>query len=407
MMALLPIVVCCAPPIGLILIMLAYGHVRHPLSLAIIFGLMMGGLGFGLYNTSEYSDLTRFMEQAMLTQGLTIRESESLFVNSHISDSPLAVLWFWTIGQSGNAQLYPASIAFLEYTCLAYMVTDYAMSVKVPRRQYAILLLFLIISTPLFDSVNSVRSTPALALGTLAMYLECYKRRHYLIAVLFYCCAPLIHSVGFIVLPIRLLCEVAKRSWRIAVASAFLLLPGAFAVSGILNPLFVKLGFNVMSKLQTYVGGDASTSDYAAHVASTKFLIVRKWITFALMATSAYMAWQAQKSESSREGRAINELGSLTAAISMSFALIVAVPSYARFAYVAVPFTGISYLNSLAIPRSKDKGVVRNSHTVSKLIYQCLFAAYTALMCVNMYRRVDIAAFSAHILFGFLGAIAL
>ena len=406
MPALLPIAAICSPLFAFLLAIQLYSSKRPALPTALAIGLAMAALGFGLYSTNQYNDLATYSAMTLTTQGLSLRQSIDLFSSSHMSDTPLGIAWFWLVGRTGNPQVYPATIAFVEYSILAYILTDAAAEAKVSRHEYAVLLLFLLVATPIFDSVNSVRSTPSMAVGALAIYLEHYKKRCLPIAVLCYCLSPLIHSAGFIVFPMRIMCSVARRSIPLAITGGILLLPVAYLLADIADPILSSFGLSVASKVRTYVGGGSSA--YTDHVVRQTFYHVRKWVTFALMAIACFEVskWLRKRDADEPDGmRGIAEIGLAYAAITMGFVLFVTAPTYARFTYVAVPFLGIATIHGMM--SHGFRGNIRSVPGFGLHEFLCVvaFIGFVALSLVNMARRVDLMAFVCHLVFGFFGAL--
>ncbi|ACV22263.1 hypothetical protein Shel_12350 [Slackia heliotrinireducens DSM 20476] len=367
----------------------------------------MSGIAFGLYSTSIYSDLTTYTNQAMQTSGLSLGQSFDLFSRTHINDTPLAIVWFWLIGQSGNAQLYPASIAFVEYSIIGYIFTDYSTTRGYSRRQYALLLVLLIVSLPLYNSVASVRSTPAMAIGLLGLYLVFVKEVKNPLVFSLFIVSILIHSVGFIFIPLVFLCQIGKNRPMIAVLLAIALLPVVFFSAYTLEPIFSYFGFSVVNKVQAYVGG--SESEYALHVLSSDYLQVKKWTSIAwasvALVLQCHIAARFCKNDERFEHLVI--IGIMLCANVVSFGILITVPSYARFLYTAVPISILVVTGAIlntSITNDFERGGFWGLVTV---LFFVLSLAVIVVALYDVPRRIAIGLLMNHVLLGFFGTILL
>jgi len=393
------------PLFGFIALVLNFSKSTNPVTYGLLIGVCMSGIAFGLINTSEYSDLARFMDQAMLTQGLSPQQSLDLFSRSHISDTPLAIMWFWLVGQTGIAQLYPASIAFVEYAIIGYIFTDYAVSARFKRGQYLFLLGVLAVTLPLFDSVGSVRSTPALALAILAIYLEyCKSIKHPLVYTL-YIIPIFIHSIGFIAIPLRLLCVLGGSRATLAIVCSALMLPAAYALSSVLDPVFSSWGFSVMSRVQTYVAG--GESEYAQHVAEGTFFQIKKYLAIALGLVSAFIMLRVKGrygTHSDDVNARLSLIGGLLCGLIASFAVVVVVPSYARFLYTALPICALCVVGArMKYGKWQLPGAEAGIYVISQVLFWVLIVAMFALSMFELTRRISMSGLLAHVLLGYFG----
>ena len=406
MVFLLALMAIVAPVLALSLLVISFQKINSPIAFAVVIGLAMAGISFGLHNTSIYSDLTTYMGQAMLTQGLSIDESLNLFSRGHMSDTPIAIFWFWLVGQTGNAQWYPASIAFVEYAIIGFIFTDYAKDAQYTRRQYGIIILLLIITLPLYNSVSSVRSTPALAIGILGFYLDFCKHIRNPFVYLLYAIAILIHSIGFILLPLRLICQLGIRCPRLAVVLTIVLLPSVYFFASVLDPIFSQFGFSVIDKVQSYVAG--SDSEYALHVADSNFLQVKKWVSIILAAVSIVLQLRALTEKNDKSDllhKRLCLIGCALAAVIVSFGIIISMPSYARFLYTAVPVSALVITRGrLDDKLGKQTQSADSLHAAFYVLFLLLVAAEFALVLYELPRRIAVGDLAWYVAFGFFGS---
>ena len=409
----IPILAAVLPMAALVLLVVNYNKVDSPLYHGIVLAIVFAGLGFGLYNISPYSDLTNYMDQLMLTQGHTLQESLKLFSRGHMKDTPLAIVWFWLVGNTGNAQWYPASIAAVEFGIMGYLTADYAKASAFNRKQYAILLVLFIVAIPLFHAVTSVRSTPALAIGVLGFYLDFVKGKRNPLVYLLYVVAILIHSLGFILIPLRIICQIGVKRPGIAVALAAALLPLVYVLAGVLDPLFSKLGFSVIQKVQTYVSG--GESEYAQHVTQSLYLQVKKWVSILFALVALYLQLQAVRETDDKTDRLQTRLGLLGCSLCATiviFGVMITTPSYARFLYTATPIAVLMVSRRMLSGPTKlslfdGNGKIRiplNVQNVMILLFLALLAAGFALTLYDLPHRIDIGGLLWHVAFGFCGA---
>lgn len=401
------IVATALPIVALVLLVLRYGKAGSPVVFGLVIGIAMSGIAFGLYNISEYSDLTKYMDQAMLTQGLSIGESLNLFSRGHMKDTPLAIIWFWAIGLTGNAQWYPASIAFVEYSIIGYILTDYAKEAGYDRKQYALVLALMILTVPLFNSVTSVRSTPALAIAFLGFYLDFCKHIRNPLVYLLYVIPIFIHALAVILIPVRILCQLGVKRPALAVATTVLLLPAAYIFADALNPIFLRMGSSIMHKVLTYVSN--SDSEYAQHVLGSTFLQTRKWVSILLSLFALHFLLRELR-EADGNGSPLHKALCLGAcmlnALIISFGLVVVVPSYTRLVYITHPISALIITKRLPFfDASTSFRWGRNSECVLMVLYILLIFAHFALTLYELPRRVAVAGLAWHVLFGFFGAL--
>lgn len=161
-------------------------------------------------------DITRYFYMLERCASMTLNEinvffDDGLFVKNYI---------FWLISRTGNVHLLPAISTGTVYGIASYITCSYCESED--KDQYIpIIMLFQFLSLPFFSITSNIRNVWCFALITLAAYRELYQKKNNAVTLCLYILPCFIHSGGWILIGIRLVCMIAKRFRFIAIIVAF------------------------------------------------------------------------------------------------------------------------------------------------------------------------------------------
>lgn len=206
-------------------------------------------------------DITRYFY--MLKQCATMSLSETneffddgLFIKNFI---------FWMIGHLGDVHLLPAISTGTVYASATYITCSYCEN-ESRVKDIPIVMLFQFLTLPFFSITSNIRNVWCFSLIMLAAYRELYLKKKDMLTLCMYILPCFIHSGGWVLIGIRLICMLARRFRFIAIMIAF-------GVAQIINYLYGIISY-IPNKMVTemvivaYKYLNETNSVYALSVAS-------------------------------------------------------------------------------------------------------------------------------------------
>ena len=257
------------------------------------------------------------------------------------ADYPIASFAFWIVGQTGNPQLIQAVNGFVEYTILTYIALDYCKSKKTSNGAVVACLLLMLALVPLYSSIAAIRSTPAFAIGMLALYRDVYKAKRDLLTLVLYLAPFFIHAAGLSLLAIRLLSLFNRKQPAFAFIAGLASLPVLIGSASALTWLFSSFGVNPLEMLIEY--SESGATGWAATVSNSLFYQLFRYINICFIAVTVFDVLRFNKLSKARGLIGFELSGVLLSGLGLvlGFCLLIADPSFMRYSYAIYPFVAL------------------------------------------------------------------
>lgn len=383
---------------------IGYGlKVRRAASTSLLIGLCMAVICLGLRHSAEGTafegDISRYATYVDVYCGKGLFEAFSL-PSDPFESYPLTTLWFWLVSQTGYDYSIQASAAFVNYSIISYCWLDYSNREGFSHRRTLISAGLIVCAFPLFYSLSALRSTTALLLQALAVYLELYRGERNAAIIPLYVLPCLLHSTCYLVLIVRLIYQLFRESPRFVFFSGVVSIPLALAFSSVLSPLFSAFNVNIIDMLSAYsdyTGTHADASSSALYYLVLK--IVNIVFIFLLL-----VDW-GEKIRSLRQ----NHLSSPTLNVSKfhlamlgfitGLAVFIQADSYLRFTYAVFPFAVLLFVSDW-FGTDVPGGTAVGNRKVMKGGYLCVLLSLLALHLFAFIRFVQLDEILRSALFG-------
>lgn len=310
----------------------------------------------GIANTGG-GDLTTYAAEIQKYNGISLEQTQNLKYAGY----PVASFAFWIIGQTGNPHLIQALNGFVEYSILSYLLLDYCKTNHVPDKKIVICILLMLAFIPLYSSIAAIRSTPALALGTLALYRDVYKKERGILTIAFYLLPFFIHAAGLSMIAVRAIAFIFKKQLFLIFIVGLSALPVLIVCGNALTWVFASYEVNPMEMLLQYTG--SSSVGWAATVSDSLFYQLFRILNIAFIVFIVFDIMVSEYFKMSRSGSKTHQgsfelLGVLLAGLGlvMSFCIFMVDPSFMRYSYAIYPFVVlyIAWQNSLSRSNAKE-----------------------------------------------------
>ncbi len=329
---------------------IGYGvKTRHITSASLLIGLCMAVICLGLRHSAEGTafegDISRYATYVDVYCGKSLFEAFTL-PSDPFESYPLSTLWFWLVSQTGYDYSIQASAAFVNYSIIGYCWLDYSNREGYSCRRTLISAALIVCVFPLFYSLSALRSTTALLLQSLAIYLELYRGKRNVVTISLYVLPCFLHSTCYLVLIVRMIYQLFRESPRFVFFGGVVSIPLALAFSSALSPLFSAFNVNIIDMLSAYseyTGTHADASSSALYYQVLKIVN----IVFILM---LLVDWGGKIRSLKR-----NRLNSPTSNVSKFYlsmlgfitglALFIQADSYLRFTYAVFPFAVLLFVS--------------------------------------------------------------
>lgn len=409
MYLLLAIFAVAFPIVSLPCVVWQYCNQRKVLSAAIVVGIAMSVISMGIVNIGG-GDLTAYSLEISKYNSLQFSEIWEL----KYANYPLASIVFWLISKTGNPHLLQAVIGFVEYMVLAYIVFDFSKIHNLQNKQIVCGVIAIIVFIPLFSSVSAVRSTPALAIGLLALYRDVVKGKRDIATIVLYVAPLAIHATGLSMLLVRLISLIANKSFMASAAIGFSVIPILLVFGQLFSGLFQFFGVNPIELLLSYV--DQGSIGWSSVVSASTFyqlfrvlnIIFAVYVIFDICIRIMKMTYQDIE-----KGRLSVTVAGL--ALIVGFAVFVTDPSFMRYSYAIYPLVVLHVMMGLSRETnicSRDNGFhteqERKSNykyiAVAKWIYVLFGLTFLISHIYLMSLGAAVEPFIATLFFGPLGS---
>lgn len=199
MFILIAVVSMIFPIAGFCLTTLSFNQYRKPFISALLFGIVVSAAIYG-YSADLDNDIYRHMQSMMLYSSVPFYDAFDLLKNNGWNISAVYTwdIWLWVISKLDNAYLLQASGAFVGYTLISYMVLSLANQKNLLMKEWFPFYGMAILSFPILEIINGIRSANAFILCTVACYLYYFKRKRKFIACILLIVALFLHHGAII-----------------------------------------------------------------------------------------------------------------------------------------------------------------------------------------------------------------
>ena len=340
------------------------------IGISIIAGIGLATISLGLKNTGALSgDLVAYSETSMQMGNGSLADAFTLAAQEKYQDYYLAVIWLWLVGRYANTCLIPALGAFIEYAVLTYMLVDYSKHKDWNYDKLLISVISFICLVAYYFSVSSVRSTPALSISMLALYLDYVRNKRYPWIPLLYIIPCFIHVAGILAIAFRVALILFNKHPKLAFFVMGGSLVAAYRTAILLDPIATSIGLgNLSTKIVRYVNW--TSTGWAGVVSSSRYYKVLKYtniLTCVVLASIIFVAQSIQKNQDNIDetDERLITLSLCGIGFTLGIAAIITVPSYLRFTYIFYPpsiLICVEYLDKVDV-RYLDRRRSPNIHT--------------------------------------------
>lgn len=380
-----------------------FAKLRKAVPCALLAGVAMMIVCCGLRHVAEGTlfegDVSRYSDYVALYQGVSFWDAFQV-AGSTFKSYPVTTIWFWAVSQTGYRYSLQASACFVNYSIAFYFLFDQAKKEKLSSGQITLGVVLMLSCLPLFYSTSALRSTPALILGMLAVYLEFAKRRRGVATLALYIVPCFIHSTAFLVPIARLLYQLLGKSFSKLMLCGLLSIPIVLAFSSALSGLFSIFNVNIVDMLMSYsdwTGTHADASSSALYYTAVKAVNVAFMVLLCL--DNLCRSKGGTDSADDLTKFCVSMLGFL-----ISLSLFVQADSYLRFTYAVYPLLVVPVVRS----RFRSGSDKRRCGTVAlsgldccaKAAYVLCYAALFALHAFAFLRFVQLEEIARYAFFG-------
>lgn len=362
---------------------------------ALLMGMAMASICLGLQHVAEgtasQGDISRYATYVDIYHGISFDEAFSLR-GDPFDNYPLTTVWFWLVSQSEFAYSLQASAAFINYSIVFYFLFDYSKNEDFSSGQTILGAVFIFCVFPFFYSVSALRSTVALLLCMLAVYFDLRKTQHRVITLVLYLGPCLIHSTAYLVVIVRILYQVLKKSPYFLFVGGLISVPTVLALSAVFSSLFSIFNVNIVEMLSSYSDWTGTHVNEASSALFYSVLKVVNILFMVLFAADGLFTLKGQKGSLDERGRGVYAFCLAMAGFVTSLALFVLADSYLRFTYALYPIIAIIIVSChfpSAMSLTGGARVLSTSILVRKTGYLVCMGALFALHAFAFYKFVQ------------------
>lgn len=209
----------------------AYLRTRRALLASVGIALSIAAVAY-FYRTTEVADVYRHIEWLALYEHVPLHKA---FDAGHYHYLYLWDVLSWTVAHIGNPYLLQASVAFIAYAIISYVVLDCGNRVNARTASVLAVWILVFCAVPILGIFSGMRNSLAALICALAIYREVMQRRSRKSSLLLFICALLIHRASIVIFVLWLVFPFIKRLNRTAIILTFL---GAASVT-MLAPLLL------------------------------------------------------------------------------------------------------------------------------------------------------------------------
>lgn len=161
----------------------------------------LSAMGF-LYVPASGADLYRIIPVMHIYSGESFKQILQLFFDT---STPVAMIYYWIIGQFNVDGLLPAVTAFITYSNIFYIFKDYINKNENISKKNIALTLFFIMATGFFiETISNIRTILAFSIIVRCIYNEIINQKSIIWNIPLYIIASLIHASSLAITIIRI-----------------------------------------------------------------------------------------------------------------------------------------------------------------------------------------------------------
>lgn len=333
-----------------------------------IMALYLGIGGYCFKNPATDPDIVRYIHYLRMYQGRSLWDSFNLVYNNLFAVD----IWFHLIAKTGDFQLLPASAVFIYYFIVFYVMGDYRTRFEVSRSDFALLVFWVFCSSQFAFILNSFRSYVAFAMFFLAVYREEIQDRRDVLNVFLYICPVFLHLSSMLLLVIRGISKIKRKSWGI-IGVSIVFMRGIIAIladtaekihtsSAVLRQIK-----DALIRADMYFSWEEG--GWADQVRNSGYYSVVKIFCLGITVFSVFILWKEWVKWRREEYEVREEDGVLFDSLQFcsfgSIYLLITLQTFAmtapecfRFVFPALPFLGMLYIENLPGKRQNGDDMV-------------------------------------------------
>ena len=403
--ALIEIFIYCAAPVAFLPVVLAGYHTadqkREKLLWSILIAIYFGMMGYCFKNLKLDSDMVRYTSWVRLYEGKKIYEIFNL--NAPTMENVFLIdLWFYLISFTKNIQLLPASVAFIYYLIVFYVLADYRGRVHMDNTEFVKVVFWVFCSSQFAFILNSFRSYIGFSLVLFELYREEIQKKKDIWNWVLYICPLLLHFSCVLLLALRVFSKLKKKPWPIIIVLT-LMIRNIIAIGD--NICKGLPASNVLFKQLKHTFGQANayflwkTGGWVDAVASSGLYTVTKIFVFGILAFTLYLLVKERIHRDDPEyikGR--REAGVLQSECFMSYLIIyllfttqtfyITAPECFRFMFPILPYIGMVFADVM-----REKKINNIDYILTRLFMIFAIGSGIFINIYNLDTMVDIPTY--------------
>lgn len=329
------------------------------LTWSVLFALFMGVCGYCFKNPGSNPDMVRYMAMLGNYYGKPLAESfNQSFENLYALD-----IWFHLISLTGNKQLLPASVTFIYYLIVFYVLGDFKNRYKLTHGDFALLFFWVFWSSQYAFILNSFRSYIAYAMIFLGWYRTEIQKKFGLFNIFLFVCPLYLHfsSVLLVVLGIVgiIIARMKVKPWALIVAGSASMRTIIFtldkALQGVSGGGILGQIKTIVHKAENYYSWNEG--GWVDQVKGSGLYTVARIFCAGIVAFTLYVLfkeWLYKGVKEYKEGKKTDVI--LKSEEFSSFMIVyllftaqtflIAAPECFRFVFPALPYIGMIYMEA-------------------------------------------------------------
>ena len=330
------------------------------LAWSLLFALFMGFCGYCFKDPASNPDMVRYMAMLGNYYGKPLVESfNQSFENLYAVD-----IWFHIISLTGNKQLLPASVTFIYYLIVFYVLGDFKNRFKLSIGDFALLFFWVFWASQYAFIINSFRSYVAYAMMFLGIYrMEIQKKTGPLLLFLFVC--PLFmhfSSALLLILAVaaKIITKMKVKPWPLIIIGSVMMRSIVFTMNQAFMGISASGGIighikTMVTKAENYYSWNQG--GWVDQVKNSGLYTVARIFCAGIVAFTLYVLlkeWFHKGMKEYSEGRKNSVI--LKSEEFSSFMIIyllftaqtflIAAPECFRFVFPALPYIGMIYMEA-------------------------------------------------------------
>ena len=399
------ILIYIAAPVAFLPIVIAGYHTaeekREKLFWSMLIALYVGILGYCFKDLKIDSDMIRYTSWVRLYEGKRIYEIFNL--NAERMENVFSIdLWFYLVGLTRNIQLLPASISFIYYLIVFYVLTDYKGRVRMDTTEFAKIVLWVFCSSQFAFILNSFRSYIGFSLILFEVYREEIQKKKDVWNLVLYIAPIFMHFSCGLLLGIRVISKLKKKPWPIIIVGT-LMTRNIIAIGDSIckglpasNILFKQLK-------KAFDQGNAyfnwKTGGWVDAVVTSGLYTITKIFVFGIMAFTLYLiAVEKIKQDDPEYANDVKVSGVLHSDSFMSYLIIyllftsqtfyITAPECFRFMFPIIPYAGMVFEDAM-----REKKITNIDYLLTRAFMIVAIGSGIFINIYNLNTMVDIPTY--------------